>query len=82
MAIIIDETTRMLIQGITGRFGQNVARRMIEVGSRVVAGVTPGRGGETVWGVASTTRFRRPFKLWGKSAHRWLSCPGLRPNRQ
>jgi succinyl-CoA synthetase alpha subunit len=51
MAIIIDETTRMLIQGITGRFGQNVARRMIEVGSKVVAGVTPGRGGETVWGV-------------------------------
>lgn len=51
MAIIVDETTRMLIQGITGRFGQNVARRMIEVGSKVVAGVTPGRGGDTVWGV-------------------------------
>jgi len=51
MAIIVDENTRMLIQGITGRFGQNVARRMIEVGSKVVAGVTPGRGGDTVWGV-------------------------------
>jgi len=51
MAIIVDETTRMLIQGITGRFGQNVARRMIEVGSKVVAGVTPGRGGDSVWGV-------------------------------
>lgn len=41
----------MLIQGITGRFGQNVARRMIEVGSKVIAGVTPGRKGESVWGV-------------------------------
>jgi succinyl-CoA synthetase alpha subunit len=51
MAIIVDETTRMLIQGITGRFGQNVARRMVEVGSKVVAGVTPGRGGDSVWGV-------------------------------
>ena len=51
MAIIIDEKTRMLIQGITGRFGQNVARRMVEVGSKVVAGVTPGRGGDSVWGV-------------------------------
>jgi len=51
MAIIVDETTNMLIQGITGRFGQNVARRMIEAGSKVVAGVTPGRGGESVWGV-------------------------------
>lgn len=51
MAIIIDENTRMLIQGITGRFGQGVARRMLEVGSKVVAGVTPGRGGQSVWGI-------------------------------
>lgn len=51
MAVLIDENTRMLIQGITGRFGQGVARRMLEVGSKVVAGVTPGRGGQPVWGV-------------------------------
>lgn len=51
MAILIDENTSMLIQGITGRFGQGVARRMIEVGSKVVVGVTPGRGGQSVWGV-------------------------------
>ena len=52
MPVLIDENTRMLIQGITGRFGQGVARRMIEVGSKVVVGVTPGRGGQSVWGVA------------------------------
>ncbi len=51
MAILCDENTTMLIQGITGRFGQGVARRMMEVGSRVVVGVTPGRGGQSVWGV-------------------------------
>ena len=51
MAILIDQQTRMLIQGITGRFGQGVARRMLEVGSKVVVGVTPGRGGQSVWGV-------------------------------
>jgi len=51
MAVLIDENTRMLIQGITGRFGQGVARRMLEVGSKVVCGVTPERGGQTVWGV-------------------------------
>ncbi|MBW1712095.1 MAG: CoA-binding protein, partial [Deltaproteobacteria bacterium] len=51
MAILCDEKTRMLIQGITGRFGQGVTRRMMEVGSRVVVGVTPGRGGQKVWGV-------------------------------
>ena len=51
MAVLIDENTRMLIQGVTGRFGQGVARRMLEVGSKVAAGVTPGRGGQSVWGV-------------------------------
>lgn len=51
MAVLIDENTRFMIQGITGRFGQGVARRMIEVGSKVVVGVTPGRGGQQVWGV-------------------------------
>jgi succinyl-CoA synthetase alpha subunit len=51
MAILINENTRMLIQGITGRFGQHVARRMLEVGSKVVVGVTPGRGGQSVWGI-------------------------------
>ncbi|MGQ9653819.1 MAG: succinate--CoA ligase subunit alpha, partial [Thermodesulfobacteriota bacterium] len=51
MAILSDENTRMLIQGITGRFGQGVARRMLEVGSKVLAGVTPGRGGQVVWGI-------------------------------
>ena len=51
MAVLIDENTRMLIQGITGRFGQGVARRMMEVGSKVIVGVTPGRGGQSVWGV-------------------------------
>ena len=51
MAILIDENTRMLLQGITGRFGQGVARRMLEVGSKVLVGVTPGRGGQSVWGV-------------------------------
>ncbi|MFC1669620.1 CoA-binding protein [Spirochaetota bacterium] len=51
MAIVIDENTTMMIQGITGRFGQGVCRRMLEVGSKVIAGVTPGRGGQKVWGV-------------------------------
>ena len=51
MAVLIDENTRMLIQGITGRFGQGVARRMLEVGSKVVCGVTPERGGQSLWGV-------------------------------
>ncbi len=48
MAILIDETTRIIVQGITGRIGRFHAEDMIRHGTNVVGGVTPGRGGETV----------------------------------
>lgn len=51
MAIIIDEKTTVLVQGITGRTGEFATRLMVEYGTKVIAGVTPGRGGEQVWGV-------------------------------
>ncbi|MEM2320878.1 MAG: CoA-binding protein [Candidatus Bathyarchaeia archaeon] len=51
MAIIIDEKTSVLVQGITGRTGEFATRLMVEYGTKVVAGVTPGRKGERVWGV-------------------------------
>jgi succinyl-CoA synthetase alpha subunit len=50
MAIFIDEQTRLIIQGITGRDGSFHARQMMEYGTKVVAGVTPGRGGQTFEG--------------------------------
>ena len=51
MAILLDKTTRVLIQGITGREGSNRARFMSGYGTNVVAGVTPGKGGMSVGGV-------------------------------
>ena len=51
MSILVDRSTRVLIQGITGREGQFHAGRMIAYGTNVVAGVTPGRGGMVVEGV-------------------------------
>jgi succinyl-CoA synthetase alpha subunit len=51
MAILIDETKRVLVQGITGREGRARTRLMREYGTNVVAGVTPGKGGENVLGV-------------------------------
>ena len=45
MSILVNEDTRVVVQGITGREGGFHARRCIEYGTRVVAGVTPGRGG-------------------------------------
>jgi len=46
MAIFIDESTTVVVQGITGRDGSFHARQMMEYGTRVVAGVTPGKGGQ------------------------------------
>jgi succinyl-CoA synthetase alpha subunit len=51
MSILVGERTRLLVQGITGREGEFHARQMIEYGTKVVAGVTPGRGGQEVAGV-------------------------------
>lgn len=48
MSILVDKTTRLLVQGITGREGMFHTKNSIEYGTNVVAGVTPGRGGETV----------------------------------
>ena len=47
MSILVHEKTRILVQGITGDFGARHARLSIDYGSQVVAGVTPGKGGQT-----------------------------------
>jgi succinyl-CoA synthetase alpha subunit len=51
MAILVNKTTRVIIQGITGREGMVRARLMKDYGTQLVAGVTPGRGGQEVHGV-------------------------------
>ena len=51
MSILIDEKTRLLVQGITGGEGSFHTQRCIEYGTKVVAGVTPGKGGSEILGV-------------------------------
>ena len=51
MSILLDRTTRVLVQGITGRAGRAQTKYMLDYGTRVVCGVTPGRGGGEVHGV-------------------------------
>jgi len=51
MSIIIDQNTRLIVQGITGREGTFHTEQMLAYGTNVVAGVTPGKGGQTVLGV-------------------------------
>ena len=51
MGILIDENTKVLVQGITGRDGSFHAASMLEYGTKVVGGVTPGKGGQEVHGL-------------------------------
>jgi succinyl-CoA synthetase alpha subunit len=51
MAILVDNDTRLVVQGITGREGAFHTGRMVEYGTQVVAGVTPGKGGQDANGV-------------------------------
>ena len=66
MAILIDETKRVLVQGITGREGQARTRLMREYGTNVMAGVTPGKGGQTVLGVPVFNTPQDAVKALGK----------------
>jgi len=50
MSVFIDTNTKLVIQGITGRDGSFHAKQMMEYGTQVVAGVTPGKGGQTFEG--------------------------------
>lgn len=51
MSIWVDKNTRLLVQGITGREGQFHTRQCVAYGTRVVAGVTPGKGGQDMDGI-------------------------------
>ncbi|RME44232.1 MAG: succinate--CoA ligase subunit alpha [Caldilineae bacterium] len=51
MSILVNKDTRLVVQGITGREGNFHTQQMIEYGTQVVAGVTPGKGGEWTLGV-------------------------------
>ena len=51
MSILVDKTTRVIVQGLTGREGSFHSQQMIDYGTKIVAGVTPGKGGTKSLGV-------------------------------
>ncbi|AGK60307.1 succinyl-CoA synthetase (ADP-forming) alpha subunit [Archaeoglobus sulfaticallidus PM70-1] len=51
MAILVDENTRVIVQGITGFQGSFQTKRMLDYGTKIVGGVSPGKGGQEVYGV-------------------------------
>ncbi len=68
MAIIIDRDTRVIVQGISGRIGRFHTTEMIEYGTNVVGGVTPGKGGEEALGVPVFDTVRQAVRETGATA--------------
>src|SRR5690625_158135 len=68
MSILINKQTRLLVQGITGREGQFHTSQMLAYGTNVVAGVTPGRGGQEVQGVPVFDTVREAVEATGADA--------------
>ena len=65
MSIIIDQNTKLIVQGITGREGTFHTEQMLAYGTNVVAGVTPGKGGQTVLGVPVFNTVREAMEATG-----------------
>ena len=51
MSVLVDQNTRLLVQGITGREGTFHTQQAVAYGTKVVAGMTPGKGGSSVDGI-------------------------------
>jgi len=68
MSILINDSTRVIVQGITGRIGSMQAHWMLEYGTKVVGGVTPGKGGTTVEGLPVFNSVHEAAKETGANA--------------
>lgn len=68
MAVLIDKDTRVVVQGITGREGEFHTRQMLEYGTQIVAGVTPGKGGQEVLGVPVFDTVKQAVQATGADA--------------
>jgi succinyl-CoA synthetase alpha subunit len=68
MSILLNDSTRVIVQGITGRIGSTQAHWMIEYGTKVVGGVTPGKGGTVVEGLPVFNSVHEAVKETGANA--------------
>ena len=74
MAILVDESTKLVVQGLTGREGSFHGLRNREYGTDLVAGVTPGKGGQDVEGVPIFDTVQRGRRRDRRQHRRWCSC--------
>ena len=77
MSILIDEKTPIVVQGITGDKGTFHAREMIDYGSNVVGGVTPGKGGTSHLGVPVFDTMKEAVKATGATASITFVAPAF-----
>jgi succinyl-CoA synthetase alpha subunit len=68
MSILVDEKTRVVVQGITGNEGMFHTRQMVEYGTKVMAGMTPGKGGQTMDGIPVYNTVLEAVKHTGANA--------------
>jgi succinyl-CoA synthetase alpha subunit len=68
MSILVDENTKVVVQGITGNEGLFHTKQMVEYGTKVVAGVTPGKGGQKVEGIPVFNSVMEAVKNTGANA--------------
>ncbi|HXJ17407.1 MAG TPA: succinate--CoA ligase subunit alpha, partial [Candidatus Polarisedimenticolia bacterium] len=68
MSVLVDKSTRVLVQGLTGREGSFHAQQMIEYGTKVVGGVTPGKGGTKHLGVPVFDTVAQAVRATGANA--------------
>jgi succinyl-CoA synthetase alpha subunit len=68
MSILVDDKTRVVVQGITGNEGMFHTRQMVEYGTKVVAGVTPGKGGQKVDDIPVFNTVSQAIKETGANA--------------
>jgi succinyl-CoA synthetase alpha subunit len=68
VSIIVDENTRVIVQGITGNEGLFHTRQMVEYGTKIVGGVTPGKGGQAVDGIPVFNTVAQAVRKTGANA--------------
>ncbi len=68
MSILVNKNTKVIVQGITGKHGSFHAERMIEYGTKIVGGVTPGKGGQQIHGVPVFNKVREAAEQTGAAA--------------
>src|SRR3972149_12259051 len=76
MAILIDRNTKVLVQGITGKEGSRAAEQMLKYGTKVLAGVTPSKGGQEVLGVPVFNTIKEALEKFPEINTTSIAVPG------